>query len=74
MVRSRIGAHHISRYFDEKWDFGQKAHVPSRNTGTVRPSRQCAVMARSGVPIMKSSWIMESFTPSARISSSVRFG
>ena len=36
--------------------------------------RQCAVIARSGVPIMKSSWIMESFTPSARISSSERFG
>ena len=49
----------------------QKAQVPLRKRGTVRPSSQRASMERSAVPIMKSSWIMESFTPSARHSSSV---
>ena len=53
-----------------------EAEALSRQCAAARARwpRQCAVIARSGVPIMKSSWIMESFTPSARISSSVRFG
>lgn len=52
---------------------GQKAHVPLRKMGTTLPPSHTASMERSAEPIMKSSWIMESLTPSARHSSSVLF-
>lgn len=45
----------------------------SGRIAAVFPSSQTASMERSAEPIMKSSWIMESFTPSLRHSSSVLF-
>ena len=49
----------------------QNAQFPSRKTATVLPSPHTASMLMSAEPIMKSSWTMESLTPSARHSSSV---
>ena len=51
--------------------FSQNAQLPFLKMGTVLPSSQSASMFISAVPIMKSSWIMESLTPSLRHSSSV---
>ena len=39
--------------------------------GTSRPSAVMPVMQRSAEPIIKSSWIMDSFTPRARAASGV---
>ena len=41
--------------------------------GTTLPPSHTASMERSAEPIMKSSWIMESLTPSARHTYSVLF-
>ena len=50
----------------------QMAHMPFSKMTTRRPSSHRAVTVRSAVPIMKSTWIMESFSPISCISSRVR--
>ena len=49
----------------------QNAQLPLRKTGTVFPSAVTASMDRSSVPIMKSTWIIESLMPRSRHSSRV---
>ena len=45
------------------------AKLPSMKMGTSSPSRVVPTMERSGVPIMKSTWVMESLRPRAFSSS-----
>ena len=53
------------------------AKFPSVNTGISRPSWVVPTMDRSFVPTMKSTWVMDSFSPravsSARVSSRPSF-
>ena len=51
--------------------FDQKAQSPFSNSGTLFPSLVCATTDKSSVPIMKSTWIMESLTPISCSCSSV---
>lgn len=46
-------------------------HWPLTNTGTSLPSGMMPVILRSSAPIMKSTWVVEVFTPHARNSSGV---
>ena len=62
---------HLAGVFLYVYRKNQNAQLPLRNTGTVLPSSQMASMFMESQPIMKSTWIMESLTPSSRISSLV---